>query len=200
MLSQSKVVDVINNEINVLGNKSLSLPNEFKLKQTKNITITNIKFNLTDNLNNPFYTCEVKTFKDKFNICDNDGKKVAKFELIPKSGRNNDYELVINTNDLEKKFLIKQEYSVYKHKLEIEFVNEKTQEKEIINTLSFDRSCEIYYGRKREEGSLICYAVRNKADKQEYDVSISNNVDKTFITILLIAVIRFTQVHSKEII
>ncbi|ORX47370.1 hypothetical protein BCR36DRAFT_584876 [Piromyces finnis] len=123
--------------------------------------------------NNVLYKCKFKTHLTKPN------------ELII-SRMKNDKEVNSITCNFSSKFSLKE------FKYEIEFFNMATEKNELleIECSAFYKNCSIYYGKKKENGILICQfsTLKNFYYKANFKIDVIPGVDSLFILMIIIQI------------
>ncbi|ORX47371.1 hypothetical protein BCR36DRAFT_371854 [Piromyces finnis] len=156
-----------------------------------------LDFHIEDANNEMLYKHKTSSFTGKSTLCDPNSNKVL-FKFKSKTHLLKPNEIIITSMKDDKEIQtitcnFNDKFSFKCHKYEIEFFNMATEKKELIEircSTSF-KDCSIYYGRKKENGVLICQFSSSKSCfSYDFKIVIVPGVDTLFILLIIIEILK----------
>ncbi|ORX88224.1 hypothetical protein BCR32DRAFT_288740 [Anaeromyces robustus] len=189
-----KTIQIPSQNFSFLNNE-ITIPNI--LLFSKKSQLLKEKFNLIDkNTNKIIFSCSAKTIADKFKLSDKNNNKIYEFELEKKKSCIFDLKFIDIKTGNKKEAHIELEKSNGKI-FKITFINNLTEGEELLYVYSNNLAVFIYYGGKENEGGcLIAKAIGTYKNvlHPEYTFELaSNNIDKSFILMILISILHYTE-------
>jgi len=193
-LNVAAKITKLDHEMSVMGD-TIKIPKNFRFIQENDVTITSVKWKIKDLKGKTLYKIKARTYKDKFWFSDVDGKDI--FEMNVKKVKGDKYEIVIKSCKTKREVVIPlgKEFSMLTQNYSNSFFNKATNTTENLYSYAYDRKLEIFHGNlKIDGGILILRAGRYDRNNSEYVVEMADGLDKTFMTLLAICLIRITQI------
>jgi len=134
----------------------------------------------------------MKLKKKKSFIEDMNKKCLVKFDYSV-GFFNSKLKLFINENNNAIEMSIKSKITLQHLKYYLEFFNNASDENELLEIYfsGFKRDINIYYGKEKEGGKLICKAKKSSLLYMDYLIEIAPGVDRVFILSVVLCFIKF---------
>ncbi|ORX84278.1 hypothetical protein BCR32DRAFT_291426 [Anaeromyces robustus] len=183
-------------EICAINHKYVSEDNTLYYLKSKGLIF--YKYYIEDSKNQEIFNCKYGIFTGSLED-PKTNKVLYKFNNKLHIGR--PFELIISCFENDKEFnsiicKVKSKLAFLQFKYEVEFFNKALQKDEIleVNCSPQYKDCSIFYGRKDENGVLICKFDSSKFfTGVDFKIQISRKVDTIFILILVNAIYRLIQ-------
>jgi len=192
-LNVAAKITKLDHEMSVMGD-TIKIPKNFRFIQENDVTITSVKWKIKDLKGKTLYKIKARTYKDKFWFSNAIGKEL--YEMNVKKIKGDKYEIVIKSCRTKREVVIplSKEFSMLNYKYCNTIFNKATNTTENLYSYAYDRKLEIFHGYlKIDGGILILRAGRYDWSKSEYIFEMADGVDKIFMTLLAICLIRITQ-------
>jgi len=186
------------NDIYVLDNKFISDKNAVYYMEGNRPVRS--KFYIKDNKGKELYVCQYQLFSDG-NFKDSKGNNILSFKIKDHLfSKQSELNIKYGENDQNICCMLTRRIAFGYFKFYVEFYNKATERNEILDVqIKFNfKNCNIYYGKQKENGQLICSFSSPIKLKYNFKIEIAPNVDHLFINALVFNLVQLIRTKKAQ--